>query len=111
VLAERFFRVERTIGWGNTTYFSKITEHYLEDLERWERNPEAFERGKLLPNGEEANIPKVESEVFWIRKKWKELYNTRQQVLSSKPMPLIHVARYCNDLHCRLHLKPKITHL
>lgn len=108
VLCESFFRVERVWGWGNTTWLTKISEHYLEDLERYERNPETYRRvaeGKEDEGGEE-----IQHEYLWIGKKIKRLYDTKQQVLASRPMPLKHEERFCPDPKCKLHKKPKVVH-
>lgn len=108
ILVERFFRVERTLGWGNTTYLARVSEHYLEDLERYERNPEAYRR--VAEGEEEEGGDPVYYETFFIFGRIKKLYDTSQPVLASKPMPLIHEERFCPDPKCRMHKKPKISH-
>lgn len=109
VLVQSFLRAERVIGWSNTTYLSRISEHTLEDLERWERNPESF--NKEVAEGEEDNGRKVEFEYYMPWKPWKKpLYDTEQPVGESIPMPLKHQERFCPDPKCKLHKKPKIVH-
>lgn len=108
ILCESFFRVERVWGWGNTTLLARVSEHYLEELERYERNPETYKRVK--EGEEEEGGEEVYHESFWISRYVKRLYDTRQAVLASRPMPLKHEVRYCLDPKCRLHKKGKITH-
>lgn len=109
VLVERYIRVERVAGLGNQTYLARASDHTLESLERWERDPQAFEK-KLA--GEEEGGEGMYFEYFmpirWFRK---PLYDSDQQVGDTKPMPLKHLARYCNDPKCRFHKKPKIIHV
>jgi hypothetical protein len=109
VLVEKFFRVERVIGWSNTTYLSRISEHTLESLERWERNPDAF--NKEVAEGELDAGRKISFEYFMPWAPWrKALYDTEQPVGSSVPMPLKHMERYCPVPGCKLHKKPKLSH-
>src|SRR3989304_3528977 len=112
VITEKFYRVTRTLGFGNTTWTARITEHYLHELERWERNPEAYEYGTTKPkDGKEEGGKPVSAENFIIWPWIKRLYDTKQQVLPSKPMLLKHVERHCGKKGCKLHKKPKVTHL
>lgn len=110
VLVEKYFRVERVFGWGNTTWVSRVSEHYLEDLERYERNPELYLNPKKNKDGEEIEPPEISAETFFITRRVKKLYDTRQQVGASRLMPLKHEERFCPDPHCRLHKRPKIIH-
>jgi hypothetical protein len=98
VLVERFFRVERVFGIGNDTLFARVTEHDLEEMTR-------FDSGRITEEELEG------SSLFWIRKKWKLLYDTKARVLASMPMPLKHTVRYCDDPHCPIHKKPRIVHV
>jgi hypothetical protein len=109
VLVEKYLRIERVVGWSNTTYLSRVSEHTLEDLERWERNPEAF--NKEVPEGEADTGRKVTFDYFMPWAPWrKPLYDSEQQVGSSVPMPLKHLERYCPDPNCKLHRHPKVSH-
>lgn len=109
VLIEQFNRVERVVGWNNTTYVSRYSTHTLEDLQRWENNPEAF--NKEITDGEEDTGRKVSFDYFMPWAPWrKPLYDTEQTVGASVPMPLKHMERYCPDPHCKLHRAPKVSH-
>jgi len=107
VLVEKFFRVQRSIGWGNKTFRSVISSHYLEDLERWERNPVFWEKD---PEGNEIEV--VDNWAYWPWRPFqKPYYDTNQPVGISTPMPLKHIERICEHKGCRLHKKPKISHI
>lgn len=107
VLVEKFYRVERTIGWGTFTARSIVSEHLLEDLERWERNPEYY---KLNEKGEQ--IPAVEFWGFWPWRPFsKPYFDSTQRVGVSRAMPLRHIERFCPHPGCKLHKKPKISHI
>ena len=109
VLVEKFTRVERVIGWGNTIYISRYSDHTLEDLQKWEANPGSF--NKDVPEGEEDNGKKVDFSYFMPWAPWRTpLYDTEQTVGASVPMPLKHMERYCPDPDCKLHKHPKIVH-
>lgn len=107
VLVERYYRVERSLGFGNTTLRSRVSEHYLEDLERWERNPILYEQDK-----EGNDIPVVEFWHFWPYPVFrKAYYDTTQAVGLTRQMPLRHIERLCELKNCKLHKKPKVTHI
>jgi hypothetical protein len=109
VLVQSFFRVERVVGWGNTTYLSRISEHTLEDLVKYEANPLAF--NKPVEEGEEEEGRRVDYDHFMPWAFWrKPLYDSEQPVGDTRPMPLKHFERFCPDPHCKLHNKPKISH-
>jgi hypothetical protein len=110
VLVEKYYRVERVVGWGNTTYVARISEHTLEDLTKFEANPAAF--NKDVKEGEEDNGLKVSFDYYMPWAPWrKALYDTEQPVGSSIPMPLKHIERFCLDPNCKLHKHPKIAHV
>lgn len=50
------------------------------------------------------------SSFFWIKRKYVEVYDTRQQIQQGEYPPLKHIRRYCMDPSCELHHSPKITH-
>jgi len=109
VICESFFRVERVFGWGNNTYVAKVSEHYLEELQRWEHDPVAFEAA--TGEGEEGGKP-VHYEYFMPARLWGgRLFDTHEPVGTSRAMPLRHIERFCSDPHCKLHKKPKVSHL
>jgi len=113
VLVERFFIVSKIFGpTGNAparfTPFGilgvcRITEHYLEDMERFER-----------ANQEEKDSFIVGKEYLLLRRKYANLYNTRQAVGRSDPMPMKHEEQWCENDYCPVHGrkagKPKIYH-
>jgi len=109
VIVQEFTRVERVIGWSNTTYLARYSEHTLEDLQRWEANPGLY--NKDVKEGEVDDGKKVHFTYFMPWAPWrKPLYDTEQEVGASVPMPLKHVERYCPDPDCKLHRNPKIIH-
>lgn len=113
VLAESFYRVERVWGLGsNSTVVSRVSEHQLEDLDRYE----ALIRQRA--EKEDAGIEEPETisyEYLWIRGKIKKMYDTKAKVLPSRPMPLHHEERFCADPYCPKHGrykgKPKVVHV
>lgn len=110
LMAENIFRVKRWIGFGkNTTLISKVYELELEDIERWERDPEHFGKYKDIDGNEVDNSPK--SELFFIWPKIWSYYDTKQVILKSIPPDLTHLEYYCKNPKCRLHKKPKIVHI
>jgi hypothetical protein len=109
VLVQEFTRVERVIGWSNTTYLARYSEHSLENLAKFETNPAAF--NKDIKEGEKDDGIKLAFTYFMPWKPWrKPLYNTEQEVGHSIPMPLKHIERSCPDPNCKLYKKPKIMH-
>lgn len=108
ILIERFFIVQKIFGptgngaraWG----VCRITEHYLEDMER-------FERAQY----EDKDAFVVGREFMLIRKKYAMMYDTRQSVGKSDMVPLAHEQVWCEDDNCpqhgKLHGKPKIIHV
>jgi len=93
----------------------QITWHYLEDIERWEKQREIINphTGQPYP----LSLEPVESEVFWLRKKYACLYDTRQKVGRSDLVPLQHREVYCENDYCPQHGrlsasgKPKVSHI
>jgi len=112
VLVQEFTRIERVIGYGNHTYIARYSEHTLEQLQRWENNPAAF--NKEVTEGEEEAGKKIKFHYFActsLAQLWrKPLYDSEQPVGASVPMPLKHMERYCPDPDCKLHRNPKIIH-
>ena len=88
VLVERFLLVEKIIGpTGNTKKawgVCRVTEHYLEDMERYLNAPE-----------EDKDLYTVNKEYMLLRKKYAVCYDTRQAVGRSIPMDLVHEERKC----------------
>lgn len=110
VITEKFFRVARVFGYGNRTIRAQITEHYYEDLEKYARNPVQYEKD-LNNEEEEKYLPPINKRYFWIGKRVWNLYDTTEQVLASKPMPLKHIERKCHKIGCKKHKMPQITHV
>lgn len=95
ILVESFFNVEMIFGSANNqrSFFPKIiriTEHYLEDMERLERMGNSSEDDKAI-----SRKFKI------IRKKYARLYDTRELVIHSRPMPLRHTMRLCPECDFR----------
>jgi len=108
-VVQEFTRCERVIGWGNVTYLSRYSEHTLEQLTKWEANPESF--NKEVTEGEEDTGRKISFSYYMPWAPWrKPLYDTEQTVGASLPMPLKHIERTCPDPNCKLHKHPKIAH-
>lgn len=92
IIVETFFNVEMVFGNPNNKKswlprFCRISEWYLEDMERIE----ALGKDYAIEKG----VSSVSSDWFFIRKKFYNLYDTRQIVGESRPMPLKHVLRRC----------------
>jgi hypothetical protein len=92
VLVEKFLIVKKIFGGtGNPRPIFglggiiHVTEHYLEDLDRYERQTDASE----------MSIKPEYSEYRLIRVKLARLYNTLEMVGLSRPMPLRHNERLC----------------
>lgn len=109
ILVEEYYRVERVFGVGNTTYYSRYSVHTLEELQKWEANPSAY--NKEITEGEIDDGKKINFHYFAPWLPWrKPLYNTEQTVGASIPMPLKHIERSCPDPNCKLHRHPKVIH-
>lgn len=103
ILVELFYKVEMTFGnpnnergplFGLLPKRSRYQAWLLEDLEKIER------LGKRALE-DDTDIKPEESGSFWITKKYYSIYNTREKVGRSEPMPLIHKERICK--HCGFH--------
>ena len=111
IMCEKFFRVERVWGWGNRTYLCRISEHQLEDLDRYEAYlaQVSKDEAKGIEKPEEYSY-----EHFWIVGRPIHWYDTKAMVLPSREMPLKHHKLYCEDPNCPAHGikagKPKIIH-
>lgn len=102
IIVERFFHVEM-IG-GNPDNEKRIfglpkkisiKEYFLEDMIR------AEQLGFRLPDDQNKfAIEPISEEKCYIRKKIYALYDTRQMVGTSRPMPLRHMERMCPEPDC-----------
>jgi|GEM_PF-6564168 len=89
VLIETFIHAEKIIGAPGSnprTPFGliKLTEHYLEDMDRMER-----------ASKEDVEAMTISTEYLFIRKKYAATYDTRQMVGKSDTMELWHEERSC----------------
>ena len=108
ILAERILVVKKVLGgirnkkriWG----VIRVTEHFLEDMERIDRTLDPEERALYT----------VYKQYFLIRRKYATLYDTRQMVGRSGTTDLFHAEQYCENDDCPKHGrktgKPKLFH-
>lgn len=94
ILVERFVDIQMIFGSPDNEKrilprVIQASEYYLEDMERMERMGKDW--------AEEKGIEPLWTEKKLVRKKYFRLYDTRQPVGSSLPMPLKHVERVCPD--------------
>lgn len=95
VLAERIMVVKKLFPFGNRNNTKswgliKITEHYLEDMERLDR----------AIYQEDKELFTVYKEYMLIKPKFCKVYDTRQLVGKSGAMDLYHEEQFCENENC-----------
>jgi len=92
IIVESYFHVGMVFGTPDNKKrllprICRISEYYLEDMERMENIGKDY--------AEERGVSPLSDWHFMIRKKYYEIYDTRQLVGESRPMPLKHITRIC----------------